>query len=111
MFKVGTKVICIDDSIKSGQEGFVAKAYKNWVKVNNVYTIRGIFNNKDIVTGILLEEVVNGAIYIHLIDDWSEPMFATTRFRELTSYDKLEETEEDEETILENIDIEELIIN
>ena len=110
MFKVGTKVICIDDSIKSGQEGFVAKAYKNWVKVNNVYTIRGIFNNKDIVTGILLKEVVNGPIYIHLIDDWSEPMFATTRFREL-SYDELEETEEDVETILESIDIEELIIN
>ena len=110
MFKIGTKVICIDDSIKSGQEGFVAKAYKNWVKVNTVYTIRGIFNNKDIVTGILLKEVVNGAIYIHLIDDWSEPMFATTRFREL-SYDELEETEKDVETILESIDIEELIIN
>ena len=110
MFKVGTKVVCIDDSVKSGQEGFVAKAYKNWIKVNEIYTIRGIFNNKGIVTGILLEEVVNGAIYIHLIDDWAEPMFATTRFRELT-YNELEETEESEETILENIDIEELMLN
>ena len=110
MFEVGTKVVCIDDSIKPGQESFVAKAYKNWVKIDTVYTIRGIFNNKDIVTGILLKEVVNGPIYIHLIDDWSEPMFATTRFREL-SYDELEETEEDAETILESIDIEELMLN
>ena len=57
-----------------------------------------------------MKEVVNGPIYIHLIDDWSEPMFATTRFREL-NYDELEETEEDAETILESIDIEELLLN
>lgn len=101
--KVGQKVMCVNDSVKEGQEAFVAKAYRNWIKKGKLYTIRSIHDNQDIVTGILLEEVVNGAIYIHLIDDWAEPMFSPTRFRELEQVDDLAIAEEIEEELLINI--------
>jgi hypothetical protein len=90
----GQKVICIDDSIKAGQEEFVARAYRQWVKKDQVYTVREILDNNEIVTGILLKEVNNRVIYIHLIDDFQEPAFRTSRFRELEEFEPVSIEEE-----------------
>lgn len=80
MFEIGDKVRCINDSIKPGMEAFVYEAYLNWVKKDKIYTIRGFVNNDGIVTGILLEEIINFPIYIHLINREQEPAFAEWRF-------------------------------
>lgn len=84
--EIRQKVVCIDDSVKAGQEEFVSKTYKQWVKKDQVYTVRTILDNNEIVTGILLEEIKNSPIYIHLIDDFQEPAFRTTRFKELQEF-------------------------
>jgi hypothetical protein len=88
--KIRQQVICIDDSIKTGELFNVGQHYQNWIKKGVKYTIRAILDNQDIVTGILLEEVVNTPIYIKLIDKTQEPAFRPDRFRELQEPDKLE---------------------
>ena len=80
MFKIGEKVICVDDSIKLGQEEFVAEAYLNWIKKGKEYTVRGFTDNDGIVTGMWLEEVHNFPIYIKLIGREQEPAFRLNRF-------------------------------
>jgi hypothetical protein len=92
--RIGQKVVCIDDSIKPGKEAFVRNVYKQWIKEGETYTIRDIIDNDDIVTGILLKEVVNMPIYIHLIDDIQEPAFRMERFKELDEFEEEEELEE-----------------
>ena len=92
---VGKKVVCIDDSIKPGKENFVKYAFPNWIKEGYVYTVREIVENQGIVPGILLREVANPHIYIHLINTTQEPAFRLDRFRELEE-DSLEETIMDE---------------
>jgi hypothetical protein len=92
--EIRQKVVCIDDSVKVGQEEFVAKAYKQWVKKDQVYTVRAVLDNNDIVTGILLKEVKNNPIYIHLIDDFQEPAFRLSRFRELNEFEPVSKEEE-----------------
>ena len=94
--RIGQKVVCIDDSIKPGKEEFVKAVYPNWVKKDETYTIRDIRDNNDIVTGIVLKELVNKPIYIHLVEDFQEPAFRMDRFKEL---DEFEETEELEEVV------------
>lgn len=90
----GQRVVCIDDSIKAGQEEFVPRAYQQWVKKDQVYTVRAILDNQDIVTGILLKEINNKQMYIHLIDDFQEPAFRTSRFRELQEFEPVSVEEE-----------------
>lgn len=104
--RIGQKVVCIDDSIKPGKEEFVRAVYPNWVKKDETYTIRDIRDNNDIVTGIVLKELVNQPIYIHLIEDFQEPAFRMDRFREL---DEFEETEELSEVVTTEKVIEKLL--
>jgi hypothetical protein len=87
--KIGQEVICVDDSIKTGELFSVGIHYQNWIKKGSKYTVRAILDNKDIVTGILLEEVKNTPIYIKLIDEIQEPAFRPDRFRELQEPDKI----------------------
>lgn len=93
--KIGQQVICVDDSIKTGELFNVGKHYQNWIKKGNEYTIRAILNNQDIVTGVLLEEVENIPIYIKLIDKTQEPAFRPDRFRELQEPSKIAESIEE----------------
>jgi len=76
----GDTVICIDDAIKADKIEFVSAAYPNWIKKGNKYTIRAILDNDDIVPGLLLEEVRNPEIFIHLINKIQEPAFGMFRF-------------------------------
>jgi hypothetical protein len=91
---VGTKVICVDDSIKPGKLMFVGYAYPNWIKEGKVYTVREILPNDDIVPGIVLEEVVNPPLYVHILGRAQEPAFRLTRFRELDDQELAIETKE-----------------
>lgn len=99
MFKVGDKVICIDDSIRPNTAEEIKKDFVSWVKKDEEYTIRAIDDNKGIVTGVLLEEVVNPMLYFRLVDEVKEPMFASWRFRKL-KYNTREATEEEYESQL-----------
>lgn len=77
----GDKIICIDDSIKADQLMFVSKAYRTWVKRDSMYTIREVLDNDGIVTGLLLDEIRNGAIPQPLLGGrWQEPAFRVSRF-------------------------------
>lgn len=77
----GQKVVCIDDRIKADQLMFVAKAYGTWVKKDSMYTIREVLDNDGIVTGLLLDEILNGAIPQELLGGrWQEPAFRVSRF-------------------------------
>lgn len=97
--KIGQKVLCVDDSIKTGELFTVGKLYKQWIKSGNKYTVREILNNNDIVTGILLEEVYNSPVYIKLIDRVQEPAFRPNRFRELEDEPLKEELCTEEELL------------
>jgi hypothetical protein len=95
--QVGSRVKCIDDSIKAEEILFVTKAYRQWVKKDMEYTIRQIFDNEGIVTGCVLEEIVNGPIPQKLLGGrWQEPAFRLSRFVECEeveemSYEYIEE--------------------
>jgi hypothetical protein len=92
--QIGKKVVCVDDSIKPGKLGFVGYAYPNWIKEGKVYTVREILPNDDIVPGIVLEEVINPLLYVHILGKEQEPAFRLSRFRELDDQELAIETEE-----------------
>lgn len=93
--KPGTKVICIDDSIKEGKEEFVKYAFPSWIKEGKIYTVRAIVDNQGIVPGLLLNEVVNPHIFIHLVKSVQEPAFRLDRFKELEDQHLSESLEEE----------------
>jgi hypothetical protein len=98
----GKKVVCIDDSIKPGKEDFVRYAFPSWIQEGKVYTIREIVENQGIVPGLLLNEVVNPHIFIHLIETYQEPAFRLDRFKELEESSLEAELEEVLEVELED---------
>ena len=80
---LGSKVKCIDDSIKAEEFFMVIQVYKQWVKKDQEYTIRAIFDNDGIVTGCVLEEIVNDPIPQKLLGGrMQEPAFRLSRFVE-----------------------------
>lgn len=81
MFKIGDKVICIDSSMQLHTVEELKRDMPNWVKKDNIYTIRGFVDNDGIVTGVLLEEIHNPPKYFKLIKKMQEPAFAQWRFR------------------------------
>jgi len=97
--KIGDKVICVDDSIKSGLLEFVGYAYPNWIKKDEIYTVREILPNDDIVPGILLEEVSNPEMYIHLLGIEQEPAFRLSRFKTIDYFEKSIEERIEEDLI------------
>lgn len=89
-----SKVICIDDLIKPEALMSVAAMYKQWVKKGQIYTIREILDNDGIVEGVLLEEIHNDPVYIHLLGREQEPAFGMFRFAQVED-DKVMELEEE----------------
>jgi len=88
--QVGSVVKCIDDSIKAEEIVFVSKAYRQWVKKDMEYTVRQIFDNEGIVTGCVLEEIVNGPIPQKLLGGrWQEPAFRLSRFVECEEVEQM----------------------
>lgn len=98
--KVGTKVICVDDSIRPEMVQWQRQYCPNWVKKDEKYTIREFDSNDGIVDGVLLEEVENRVIYLTKWDRFIEPRFATWRFREL------EEDVQDADMVEEGVELE-----
>lgn len=84
--KVGSEVICIDDSCGSNND-FV---YEEWPVKGRTYTVRTIYPGRanfrangceDYSEGILLEELVNPVDPLHVYK--RELGFASRRFREV----------------------------
>jgi hypothetical protein len=62
----------------------VSRVYSMWVDKGREYTVREVLDNDGIVTGVLLEEVVNDPIPQELLGGrFQEPAFRVTRFQEL----------------------------
>ena len=91
---IGTRILCVDDSIPAhlNMEVF-KKEFPNWVKKNEIYRIRDIFYNDNIVTSIVVEELKNPILFFPgTINRSQEASFRITRFRELEE-DEVEEEE------------------
>jgi hypothetical protein len=82
-FSIGDSIVCIDDSMQPHTVAELKKDVPNWVKKDKQYTVRAVLNNRDIVTGILLEEIDNPPKYFDKIGGFQEPAFAEWRFRKL----------------------------
>ena len=82
--KIGSKVICIDDSLKQGlnMEEF-HRDFHQWIKKGEEYTIREIDENDGLVVSVLLEEVINPIRYFTTIGRYKESSFRIERFREI----------------------------
>lgn len=77
MFKIGQKVMCIDDRFNAETRPYMPC----WVKKFGIYTIRGIHKDSDIEGyGVYLEEIVNPE-QIWANDEPREWSFNSTRFR------------------------------
>jgi hypothetical protein len=94
MFRVGSRVICVDDSIREDNLMFVLCHMPGWVEKGKIYTIREFADNDGIVPGVLLEEISNPPVYVELVNSEIEPRFALFRFRELDEQELSAETEE-----------------
>jgi hypothetical protein len=90
-FKIGDRVVCIDDTMQSNTVEELKKDVPNWVKKGQEYTIRAIFNNNGIVSGVLLEEIDNSPKFFNIIGRFQEPAFAEWRFRKLKPSESLVE--------------------
>lgn len=91
---IGTRILCVDDSIPAhlNMEVF-KKEFPNWVKKNEIYRIRDIFYNDNIVTSIVVKELKNPILFFPgTINRSQEASFRITRFRELEE-DEVEEEE------------------
>ena len=105
MIGVGSRVVCIDDGVSSQNLFDTVNFLPNWVKKGEEYIVRFVYDNDGIVTGILLNGIVNPYTYIPLLKRYQEPAFALWRFRELASPIQKEEESENEGDIL----VEELV--
>jgi len=82
--EVGSRVLCTDSSIKASEIFMVSRVYSMWVDKGAEYTIREVLDNDGIVTGVLLDQVVNDPIPQELLGGrFQEPAFRVTRFQEL----------------------------
>jgi hypothetical protein len=95
----GTKVICVDDSIRPEMIEWQKEKCPNWVKKDEHYTIRHFDSHDDIVDGVLLEEIKNNLVVCIPFGKVLEPRFATWRFRELETPDPVAELIENVEEI------------
>ena len=97
--EIGDKVLCINDSVSAESFYGVCKMYPKWVQKGKEYTIRDIFHNDGIVTGIVLNEIHNIPVYIPVINKIQEPAFGIFRFTKSIGVNtKIEEEEFSTET-------------
>lgn len=103
--QVGDKVVCIDDSVSPQKMHVIFRLYTQWLKKDKEYTIREVVDNDGIVTGLLLEEVVNPLFFESvLLKRFIEPAFATWRFRKVQTQKQTNVQEEEEEFSLVELD-------
>ncbi len=95
-FNVGDRVVCVDDS---KPQDFKPHHFPNWVVQDEIYHVRAILNNDDIVPGVLLRELRNPLLFIPLTNSLQEGAFRETRFTLLKSAYMISETEEQEKKV------------
>lgn len=82
--QIGSRVVCVDASIKPHMADEIAKDFQQWVVKDQQYIIRDIFYNDGIVTSVVLEEIRNIPLFFkNTIGRVQEPSFKIDRFREL----------------------------
>ena len=91
MFKIGQKVICIEDD---------SNYSPSYLKNNNIYTIKNIVKACN-GTALLLEEIYNGNQYRDLADFWG---WNPKRF-EVLRYEIISNKEILKEIIIEKLDL------
>jgi hypothetical protein len=84
MFRVGQKVVCVNDKIDPSRNLPSGIIYP---KRNNTYTIRGIYLGVNGETALLLEEIYQP--YFHV--NGQEIGFSSSRFRSLVEDGMIEE--------------------
>lgn len=95
--QVGQRVVCVNDGKLPHTIAELEIDCPNWIKKGEKYTIRGFNDNNGIVTGVLLEEVVNPIRFFRLINRSQESSFRLDRFRPLKENEVLSEVEKFEE--------------
>jgi len=98
MIDIGSRVVCIDDGVQPQNLLETVNFLPNWVKKGEEYIVRFIYDNDGIVTGILLNGIVNPYTYVPLLKRYQEPAFAIWRFRELAPPMKKEAEEKEEKS-------------
>ena len=94
--EVGSRVLCTDSSIKASEIFMVSRVYSMWIYKGAEYTIREVLDNDGIVTGVLLDQVINDPIVQPLLNGrMQEPAFRITRFQEL--HDDMAEVNQEQE--------------
>ena len=87
MFNVNDRVVCIDGSMQSHVVEELKKDCPNWIKKNEIYTIRAIID-LDFVIGVYLEEVHNPPKWFKVVNKFMEPTFRINRFRKIEEITK-----------------------
>ena len=83
-FRVGDKVVCINDQNRRGIPLHLRP--KNFVKINNIYTIRELTYFDQLKNyGVLLKEITNPPVE-HLPGVMGEPHFVLSRFAKIDYY-------------------------
>ncbi len=83
MFNIKDRVVCVDASKLPHTILELEKDCPNFVKEGKTYTIRAFHDNGGIVTGVLLEEIVNPIRYFSLIGKSQESSFKLSRFEKM----------------------------
>jgi hypothetical protein len=76
MFRIGQKVVCINDNVDPNR---ILPPSLIYPKKNNTYTIRAMYIARNGETALLLEEIINP----YKTPDGQEIGFISTRFRSL----------------------------
>jgi len=95
MFDIGDKVVCIDSSMQTHVVEELKKDCPNWIKKDNIYTIRAIID-LDFVVGVYLEEVSNPPKWFKVVNKFMEPTFRINRFRKIEEITKEISVEQEE---------------
>lgn len=76
---IGQRVFCVD-SDEPSQE--ILKGYEEWIRNKDIYTVRDVITDvySGHVIGVLLEEVLNSALFIEEYSQFREPAFGIQRF-------------------------------
>lgn len=75
----GQSVLCVNNTIVDES---VLKGYQCWLNTLTIYTIRElIYDENDLLIGVLLNEVVNQNVFIEESCSIREPAFALFRFQ------------------------------
>lgn len=91
IIEVGQKLTCIDEKIDRKKLMMTVNFYKNWVKKDKRYTVRGVNPFGE----VLLCEIINPLVYEEEYDKYFEPGFNIERFVSPSTIRRLTQIEQE----------------